>query len=179
MLQLGFGMSAFESGLVTFAGGISALAVKLTTIPILRRFGYRNIMIVNSIACAAFLAICAAFRPAWPIPAFYAVVLLGGFVRSLQFNALGTIAFADVSSNRMSDATSLHSVVQQFSAMLGISFAAALLALSMNARGANSASLVDFSVGFLSMAVLAMISAVLSLRFSRDAGSELSGARRR
>jgi hypothetical protein len=79
----------------------------------------------------------------------------------------------------MSDATSLHSVVQQFSAMLGISLAAALLALSMNARGANSASLIDFSVGFLSMAMFVMISAVLSLRFSRDAGSELSGARRR
>ncbi|SKB75568.1 MFS transporter [Sphingopyxis flava] len=179
MLQLGFGMSAFESGLITFAGGVSALAVKLTTIPMLRRFGYRNIMIVNSIACAAFLALCAAFRPAWPIAAFYAVVLLGGFVRSLQFNALGTIAFADVSSARMSDSTSLHSVVQQFSAMLGISLAAALLALSMNARGAHAAGLIDFSVGFLSMALLAMVSAALGLRFARDAGAELSGARYR
>lgn len=178
MLQLGFGMSAFESGLITFAGGVSALAVKLTTIPMLRRFGYRNIMIANSVACAAFLALCAAFRPEWPIAAFYAVVLLGGFVRSLQFNALGTIAFADVSSDRMSDATSLHSVVQQFSAMLGISLAAALLAFSMTTRGADAAGLIDFSVGFLTMAILAMVSGALSLRFAPDAGSELSGAQR-
>jgi EmrB/QacA subfamily drug resistance transporter len=177
MLQLGFGMSAFESGVITFASGISALAVKLATIPMLRRFGYRRTMIANSGACALFLLLCAAFRPDWPVAAIYGVVLLGGFVRSLQFNALGTIAFADVETARMSDATSLHSMVQQFSAVLGISIAAAALALSVGARGAQVAALSDFSVAFAVVATTALVSAILCARLAPDAGRELSGAR--
>jgi EmrB/QacA subfamily drug resistance transporter len=177
MLQLGFGMSAFESGVITFASGISALAVKLATIPMLRRFGYRRTMIANSGACALFLLLCAAFRPDWPVAAIYGVVLLGGFVRSLQFNALGTIAFADVETARMSDATSLHSMVQQFSAVLGISIAAAALALSVGARGAQAAALSDFSVAFAVVATTALVAAILCARLAPDAGRELSGAR--
>jgi len=175
MLQLGFGMSAFESGLITFAGGVSALAVKLTTVPILRRAGYRRAMIANSFACAAFLALCAAFRPEWPVAAIYAVVLIGGFVRSLQFNALGTIAFADIAGERMSDATSLHSVVQQLSGVLGISAAAAILSLSVGLRGAGAAAPIDFSVSFGAVALLALASGLVCLRLAPDAGDELSG----
>jgi EmrB/QacA subfamily drug resistance transporter len=176
MLQLGFGMSAFDSGVITFASGISALAVKLSTVRLLRRFGYRRTMIVNSLLCAAFMALCGAFRPDWPVAALYAIVLLGGFVRSLQFNALGTIAFADVSPERMSDATSLHSMVQQLSAVLGISMAAAILTSAVRLQGEAVPSTGDFTIAFLATSVLGLASAALCLRLAPDAGHELSGA---
>ncbi len=130
MLQLGFGLSALESGAITFVGGISALLVKMTTVPILRHVGYRRALTWNSVLGAVFLALCAGFSPAWPVAGIYAVLLLGGFVRSLQFNAFGTIAFADVPAARMSNATTLHSTIQQLAATLGISIAASTLALS-------------------------------------------------
>lgn len=176
MLQLGFGMSAFDSGAITFASGISALAVKLTTVRLLRAFGYRRTMIANSVLCAAFLALCGAFRPDWPIALLYALVLLGGFVRSLQFNALGTIAFADVTPERMSDATSLHSMVQQLAAVLGISTTAAVLTGAVRLHGETVPALADFSLAFFIIAALGMVSAILCLRLAPDAGQELSGS---
>lgn len=176
MLQLGFGMSALGSGAITFASGISALVVKLCTVPLLRRFGYRRTMVVNSFACAAFLALCGAFTPAWPLVAIYMVVLIGGFVRSLQANALGTIFFADVPADRMSDATSLNSLLQQLAAVLGISIAAAILNASVGLRSADIPAIADFATAFLSVSALGLVSALLCLRLAPDAGDELSGA---
>lgn len=177
MLQLGFGMSALGSGAITFASGVSALVVKLCTVPLLRRFGYRRTMVANSFACAAFLALCGAFTPAWPVAAIYVVVLIGGFVRSLQANALGTIFFADVPADRMSDATSLNSLLQQLGAVLGISIAAAILNASVGLRGTELPAIPDFALAFLSVAALGLASALLCLRLAPDAGEELSGAR--
>lgn len=176
MLQLNFGMSALASGAITFASGVSALAVKLTTVPILRRLGYRRVMIANGVLCALFLALCAALRPGWPIVAIYAVMLLGGFVRSLQFNAFGTIAFADMKPAQMADATSLHSVVQQLAAVLGISIAAMTLAVAGGLRGAGPPALGDFSIAFAFVAALALWSAWICAQLREGDGSELSAA---
>lgn len=179
MLQLGLGLSALSSGAITFASGVSALAVKLCTVPLLRRFGYRQTMVANSFLCAAFLAICGTFTLEWPLFALYAVVLLGGFVRSLQANALGTIFFADVPADRMSDATSLNSLLQQLASVLGISISAAILNASVGLRGAELPSLGDFTIAFLLMAAPALLSGFLCLRLAADAGHELSGSRAR
>jgi EmrB/QacA subfamily drug resistance transporter len=177
MLQLGFGLSAMRSGLLTFSSGIAALAVKMTTVRILRRVGYRNAMVWNSALASIFLALCALFRPTWPVAAMYAVLLLGGFVRSLQFNALGTIAFADVPQQRMSAATSLHSVIQQVSGTAGISLSAAILAATVLLHGRGRPDLSDFSVSFLAIAAISAFSVPFCLGLEHDAGAELSGRR--
>ncbi|MDB5364327.1 MAG: transporter [Rhodospirillales bacterium] len=179
MLQLGFGLSPLESGAITFAGGVSALLVKMTTVPILRRVGYRDALVWNSVLGGIFLALCAAFSPGWPLAAMYAVLLLGGFVRSLQFNAFGTIAFADIPALRMSSATTLHSTVQQLSSVLGISIAAAALGVSVAARGDTQLALADFSSAFLVVGVLTLAAAPLCARLDQDAGAVLSGQRLR
>ena len=75
-------------------------------------------------------AICAAFRAWWPLPALYAVLISAGFLRSLQFTAYNTIAYADIPRARMSAATSLYSTIQQLSLTFGISLGAASLMLA-------------------------------------------------
>jgi EmrB/QacA subfamily drug resistance transporter len=177
MLQLGFGLSALRSGLLTFSSGVAALAVKASTVQILRRVGYRDAMIWNSALASLFLALCAFFRPAWPVALLYLVLLLGGFVRSLQFNALGTIAFADVPQKRMSAATSLHSVIQQVSGTAGISLSAAILAGTVLFRGHTRPELADFTAAFLTIAAISALSVPYCLRLAHDAGAELSGHR--
>ncbi len=177
MLQLGFGLSAIRSGMLTFSSGVAALAVKITTVRILQQVGYRKAMVWNSALATFFLALCAFFRPTWPVSALYAVLLLGGFVRSLQFNALGTIAFADVPQPRMSAATSLHSVMQQVCGTAGISLSAAVLAGTVLLRGHTRPELTDFSVSFLTIAAISVFSVPYCLRLAEDAGAELSGRR--
>lgn len=177
MLQLGFGMSALRSGLITFTSGVSALVIKFTTVPILRAFGYRQIMIWNSLLCGLFLVLCALFQPEWPVPAMCFVLLLGGVARSLQFNAFGTIAFADVPPERMSGAISLHTTIQHLSSTLGVSISAAALGLSMFARGHTALEKPDFAIAFLCVASFAFFSAFICAELEPDAGRELSGHR--
>ena len=61
MLQVGFGMTPFQSGMITFASAVGAMGMKMAAATVLKRFGFRTILVVNSLVSAAFLAACAAF----------------------------------------------------------------------------------------------------------------------
>ena len=111
----------------------------------------------------------------WPVALIYATLLLGGFLRSLQFTAYTAIAYADIPRNRMGGATSLYSTVQQLSTTIGISIGAATLQIAMFASGVDVPTLVDFSIGFIVVGLIALVGAPMSLSIPHTAGSELSG----
>ena len=175
MLQVGFGRSAAESGMVTFASSAGAIVMKPAALTALRRFGFRDTLFHNSIISALLLAICAAFRPTWPAAAIYAALLAGGFFRSLQFTAYNSMAYADVPRERMSAATSLYSTIQQVSLTLGVSMGAAVLTISMRALDHTTPGLADFTWAFLAVAVCAVLAAPATLLMPRNAGEEMSG----
>ena len=175
MLQLGFGMQASESGLVTFASALGAIVMKPATGWSLRLFGFRNVLLWNGALSAVLLGACALFRPAWPMAGLYAVLVSGGFLRSLQFTAYNTIAYADIPRLRMSAATSLYSTSQQLSLTLGITVGAAALQTSTMLSGRLQPGLQDFSAGFLVVAAMALLAAPLAMRLPRNAGDEVSG----
>jgi EmrB/QacA subfamily drug resistance transporter len=177
MLQLGFGLSAAQSGLITFANAAGAIVMKPAATTALRRFGFRDTLLVNGILSALTLAACAAFRPVWPVAAIYGVLLVGGLFRSLQFTAYNTIAYGDIPAARMSAATSLYATLQQASLTVGIAAGATALEVVMSLYGHERPSLGDFSVAFLAVAAVSLAGAPVSLFMSRTAGAELSGQR--
>ena len=75
MLQVGFGMTPFESGSLTFASAVGALTMKIVASPILRRWGFRRVLSVNAVLSSVLLAASAAFTALTP-PAVIIVVLL-------------------------------------------------------------------------------------------------------
>ncbi len=103
------------------------------------------------------------------------MLLLGGFLRSLQFTAYNTIAYADIPRARMSAATSLYATLQQVSLTVGISAGAAALEVTMALNGRTHPVNWDFSVAFALIGVISLAAAPLSLLMSRFAGAELSG----
>ena len=105
MLQLGFGDTAAESGAVTFASAAGALVMKPVAQRALLRLGFRGTLVWNGVLSAVLLGLCAGFRPGWPATAIYAVLLAGGFFRSLQFTAYNTLVYAEIARPRMSAAT--------------------------------------------------------------------------
>jgi EmrB/QacA subfamily drug resistance transporter len=175
MLQLNFGRSAAQSGLITFASSLGALAMKPATTRALRWFGFRDTLVYNAVIAAGFLALSAAFRPAWPLYLIYAVLLSGGFLRSLQFTAYNALAYADIPRARMSKATSFYAAMQQVSLTLGVSSAAASLTVAMAVHGHDAPMLSDFSVAFLVVSFVSMCAAPVALLMPRRAGRELSG----
>lgn len=177
MLQLGFGMSAAASGLVTFASAVGSLAMRLAARPMLRRIGFRNTLVWVGLVSTLLLGSSAAFRPSWPLFAIYALLIVGGFFQSLQFMVYNTIAYADIQRDRMSSATSFYTTFQQLCISLGIATAAGALAGSMFIAGHTAPALSDFTAAFLLVAGVAVFAPVLSWRLDRDAGAELSGQR--
>jgi EmrB/QacA subfamily drug resistance transporter len=177
MLQVGFGDSAAQSGLITFASSAGALVMKPATQHALRLFGFRDTLVWNGVISAVMIAICAAFRPTWPAAAIYAALLIGGFFRSLQFTAYNTLAYGDVPRARMSSATSLYVTCQQLAATIGISTGAVSLEISTALSGRAAPQPIDFSHAFLVVAMFTLVAAPIALWMPRNAGDELTGRR--
>ena len=96
MLQIGFGMSAASSGLITFSSSVGSLVMRTVAPRLLRLWGFRNVLVWVGLVAVLLLTVSAAFRPSWPVVLIYAVLMVGGFFQSLQFIAYNTIAYADV-----------------------------------------------------------------------------------
>ncbi|MBV8056348.1 MAG: MFS transporter, partial [Deltaproteobacteria bacterium] len=175
LLQLVFGLTPFGSGMITFASAAGALMMKPTAAPIIRRWGFRTVLVGNGIISSIILMLYALFRPSTPYAIIILTLFIGGFFRSLQFTCLGTLTYADVPPPMMSSASTLASMVQQLSLSLGVTVAAMLLHLSLHLRGAHTLATRDFVAAFIVTGVLSLISALLFLRLSSDAGWELSG----
>ncbi len=175
MLQLGFGMTALQSGLVTLASAAGAILMKPAATFTLRRFGFRDTLFANGLLAVLTLAACALFRPAWPLWSIYAVLLAGGLFRSLQFTAYNTVAYADIPRPRMSAATSLYATIQQLSLTLGVTAGAAGLRISMALLGHAHPRNADFSVAFALVGAISLFAAPCSLLMGHAAGAEVSG----
>jgi EmrB/QacA subfamily drug resistance transporter len=175
MLQVGFGLTAFQSGMLTFASALGALAMKFTAQPILRRFGFRAVMTANALVAAATMTVPALFTPATPAVIMLGALLVGGFFRSLQFTSVNALGYADVDQDRMSGATSLASVAQQLSLSLGVSLAALSLEAILAERGGAHLETGDFPLAFLVIGLVSASSVLIFARLKPDAGGEVSG----
>ena len=177
MLQLGFGLTPFASGMITFAGAAGALLMKLTAAPILRAFGFRRVLIGNTILCAAFMATYGLFGPTTPHFVIISTLLAGGFFRSLQFTSVNTLAFADVPHPSMSRATTLSSVAQQLAMTFGVGLGALLLHLTLSFAGRTKLGPDDFAPAYYAIAGVGLASLYYFMKLPRDAGAEMSGRR--
>jgi EmrB/QacA subfamily drug resistance transporter len=177
LLQVGFGWGATEAGFVAFATAIGAFAMKPLTRPILRRFGFRTVLVGNGLLAAAGVAIGAAFTPAWPIAAMFVVLAFGGLFRSLQFTALNTLAFADLPREKLSAGTSFYGTAQQLPPALGVVLATTSLEVSRHMARHEALLPSDFTAAFLIAGLVVASASPLFAMLPRDAGSEVSGKR--
>jgi EmrB/QacA subfamily drug resistance transporter len=175
MLQLGFGLSPLQSGLLTFVSATGALFMKTMAARILRTFGFRAVLTVNAFVAAAFLAASGLFTPLTPHAVIMTVLFVGGCFRSLEFTALNAIAFADVSTRDMSHATSLSSVAQQLSLSVGVALGAAVLEAVSRVHGQAALAAGDFWPAFLVVALISGLAGFVFARLAPSAGAEMSG----
>jgi hypothetical protein len=174
MFQIGFGMTPFESGLLTFWGAVGAMLLRPTVPVILRRFGFRHVILVNGLIASFFIATPAFFTAATPYAVIAGVLLIGGFFRALQFSSVNSLAFADLDSRQMSQATSITSVAQQLAIATGVAVAALALDATRFTRGDTALLAADFAPAFVIVGVIAVCSAFFFIGLPKDAGSALT-----
>ncbi|RBP12206.1 EmrB/QacA subfamily drug resistance transporter [Roseiarcus fermentans] len=174
LLQIGFGLTPFESGSMTFATALGAMAMKFTASTALRRFGFRRTLIVNAAVSGLFMASYALFTAGTPHWLIFLALLAGGFFRSLEFTALNALSYADIDPPRMSRATSFASVAQQMSGAIGVAVAAVCIQLIQVGFGDATLHSRDLSLSFVAVAVVSSLSMLVFIRLKPEAGDSLA-----
>lgn len=175
MLQLGFGLNALQSGMITFASAAGALLMKTLAKRILEQFGFRRVLTVNALIGSVFLASSGLFTPTTPHWIMLAVLLTGGCFRSLQFTGINALSYADITNKDMSGATSLSSVAQQLSLSIGITIGAFALEAANLFNGGKTLAAADFWPAFVLVGLISAMSVLWMARLAPDAGAEVSG----
>jgi EmrB/QacA subfamily drug resistance transporter len=177
LMQVGFGLSPFRSGLVTFASAVGAMGMKTLAARLIKTFGFRNIMMINAVVSSVFLAACALFTVTTPLLLIMIILVVGGFFRSLQFTAINTVAYAEVEPVQMSRATTLVSVNQQLAISAGVAVGAFSVESTMLVRHVQELGAADFAPAFMVVAVISAVSAYFFYLMPVDAGHQISGRR--
>ena len=175
LLQLALGFSAFHSGLFTSLTAVSSMAMRTVTPRILRRHGFRTVLLANGTIVAVLMMALALVNGATPWWALAALLVVLGFFRSLQYTALSSVGYADLAGRTISPGSSLASVMQQLSQSFGIAISATMLALF--AHGADHPAQQDFAAAFLVMAVFPFASLLWFARLGPGDGAQMSGHR--
>jgi EmrB/QacA subfamily drug resistance transporter len=175
LLQLALGFSAFRSGLFTSLTAVSSVGMRIVTPRVLRRFGFRAVLLTNGSVVAVLMMGLALITGATSYWALAALLLALGFFRSLQYTALSSVGYADLVGPRISPGSSLASVMQQLSQSFGIAISATLLGVL--AHQADHPPQRDFATVFLVMVLFPLVAMLWFARLSASDGAQMSGHR--
>jgi EmrB/QacA subfamily drug resistance transporter len=120
LFQLGLGLPAWESGLLMMPSAAAAMGMKFLSSKILRRYGFRQVLIVNTVFVGLTICTYALVTPATPLALIVALGLMQGLFNSLQFSSINGMAYADIEPSESSMATSIASTLQQLSLSFGL-----------------------------------------------------------
>jgi MFS family permease len=164
--------------MLTFSTAVGAIAMKTTAAPILRRFGFRQVLVINAVVSAVFIGVPALFTPMTPHGLILLVLLAGGFFKSLQFTSVNTLAYADIEPRAMSAATSFASVAQQLSMSAGVAVGALVLEFQRHGRADTAVHSSDFITAFIVIGIISAASALIFMQLPKSAGASLAGPAR-
>lgn len=174
MLQLGFGMTPFESGMVTFIGAFGALLTKFFAKSLFAAVGFRSALIFTAIVSAIAIAIKGTFTPDTPIVFIMAVLLVAGLVRSAFFTGQHALGVSQIDDTEAGQATAISAVTRPIATALGVAAAGGVLEVSSHLHG-GELILGDFHTAFFVVAAISAFAALPFIRLNKDAGSKVSG----
>ena len=179
LFQEGFHWTAVKSGAVLLALFAGNLGIKPLTTPILRRLGFRSVLVAADVVAALTMVLCGLLAERTSLAAILALLVVSGAARSVGFTAYTTIAFADIEPEAMSHANTIASTAQQAAIGIGAALGAVAVrfgAWATPALGAGSAT-PAYRTAFMIIAAITLVGAVQALRLRRDGGAELLPAR--
>ena len=176
LLQVGFGFSALHAGLTLLAGAVGSTVTRIMLRPLLKLLGYRWLLICNGLLTGGCLAACGLFTAHTPLLVMLAVLFIAGFSRSMQFNSVQSLGYAEIPSAIMARATSFSSMMQQLMQSIGVGLTALVVHVSTVAHGhGDIIHASDVSYGFFAIGLLSALSVFVFYRLPPTAGSELTG----
>lgn len=173
MLQLSFGMSPFESGMVTFAGAVGAIVAKFVANQIFVSMGFRNALVVATAVSALGLVAMGLYTPQTPLPLIIAILVVVGFWQSIFWTGSNAFVFSDINDKDAGQANVISQVNVQLTIALGVALGGGILEASNALRG-GELILADFHLAFFVLAGMCLISTALFMRLPGNAGHQLT-----
>jgi EmrB/QacA subfamily drug resistance transporter len=176
LYQLGLKLPAWQSGLLMMPTAAAAMGMKLIAPKVLARFGYRQVLIVNTICIGLTIALFSLVGPGTPWYAIAGIGLLQGFFNSLQFSSMNTLAYADVAQKDSSMASTIASSFQQLSMSFGLASGSLVTGWFLGRVPQTNQLMVTSALhhAFLALAVTTMLSSLVFWRLRRSDGESIS-----
>jgi EmrB/QacA subfamily drug resistance transporter len=180
LYQLGLGLPAWQSGLLMMPSAAAAMGMKVISARVLARFGYRQVLTVNTLLIGVTISMFSLVGQGTPLYAIVAISLCLGFFNSLQFSSMNTIAYADVDGSNSSMASTMASSMQQLSMSFGLAAGSLVTGwflgdLPQSNRAALTSALHH---AFLTLAVLTILSSFTFWTLRKTDGESISHAKR-
>ncbi len=175
MFQFAYGMSAFQSGLITFIAAAGAISMKFGAARLIRRFGFRRLLLVNGVLASVSISVMGLLSDTTPYVIALSLLFIGGFLRSLQFTAMNAMSYSDVDNQQASYATTLYTVSQQLSLSMGVVLAAFVLEAAQWWRAEATLTPMDFTIAFAVVATCSLMAQFQFAALSPGAGESVSG----
>ena len=162
LFQLGLGLPAWQSGLLMMPMAMGAMGMKVMSTSLLRRFGYRQVLIVNTVLIGMTIGSYFFVGPGASKVAIVSVGLVLGLVNSLQFSSMNSMAYADINEAEAAQASALASTMQQMSMSFGLACASLVTAYYLGRLPQSSHEMVTRALhhAFLTLAVLTALSSL-------------------
>jgi len=176
LYQIGLGYTPVQSGLLIMPQPLAAMSLKMLMPRILTRFGYRSVLVYNTLAIGALTILFMTVSPGIPVAL---IVLMGftlGFVSSMQYTAMNTLVFADLPDADASAGSSISSTVQQMSMSFGVAVSSLLAAVFLGGehRPGPAALVGGIHWTFLTMGLMTIVSALIFRPLRPDDGAVFS-----
>jgi MFS family permease len=173
---VGFGLTPIQSGLLIMPQAVAAISLKVITRSILKRFGYRRVLISNTLMLGLMIALFATIGTNTPIWLIVTQVFIYGFFTSLQYTSLNTLVYADVTEKQTSGASTITSTVQQMSISFGIATASLLTAFFIPDHVHSDAPQMVHGIhtAFIILGAFTVLSSLIFQELKRNDGDILS-----
>jgi len=139
LYQVGLGFSPIQSGLLILPQSIAAISFKMAMPKILTRFGYRRVLLANTVLLGILIGLFSQIGPHTSVVAIGVSAAAFGFFSSLQFTSMNTLVYADVTDADASMASTIASTMQQMSMSFGVAAASLTTAIFIPDRSRSDA----------------------------------------
>jgi EmrB/QacA subfamily drug resistance transporter len=176
LYQVGLGYTPVVSGLMMMPQAIAAMSLKLTMPRILSRFGYRAVLVSNTIALGLLIMLFATIGLRTPIAIIVVEAFCFGFFSSLQYTSMNTLVYADVPDEQTSQASTIASTMQQMSMSFGVACASLVTAIFIPDRfHSNAAEMIHgIHKGFFVLGGMTILSTVIFSGLKSGDGDNVS-----
>lgn len=176
LYQIGLGFPAWKSGLLMMPSAAAAMFMKVISIQVLKQFGYRNVLITNTLLIGTTIMLYASVDAETAVGWIVAISLAQGLFNSLQFSSMNSMAYADVSAEQASMASTISSSVQQLSLSFGLAFASIVAALFIgDLPQSDRAAITDaLHHAFIALGCLTLVSSLSFWSLRKNDGDNVS-----